>query len=591
MAYLYKTLVLKDQNNYYPYNTAGPFPGQIPPPGAVLPPGAPGAPLPAPTQPTIQPQPANGVQAGAPVVAGESAGATTNTMVPFDKNSMFGHAPYANATNTALVAGSNAAVSSEKGDSAEKLSAAVSEQTELLKEVASSLRSVATQLTKLDERSRDAQAQAATGQAGSDLKAELHAIKTLLLANHLHQKGGSGASAGGDIAGLAASVEAAEQQLSLHDQGKEVSSQAQQRSDRATPPDPMDELIKISKAKEKADKEEEAKEPEKSDEEIKNEKMAACRQALAKMRQACSSKESLEAALKTLLLYLSNLIANWDAIPYGRISTNNPTYTKSLKDVEHHIEFLKACGFEEKAGNRPTLEFTEEWRSAREKWSEEVLKDARKNLQSIQEELKNQTTSTPIQTSQSSSQTGANTQTLPIAPAQTMGLPSTITQANPIPSTQETSNANGAVTMNTSAAASTSEAQPSGNATESYPQSFFEVSNMLAKDKNWRPPNMKDIPNSLSTEASKFQNATASTALPKPWEANKEGGATSAASAAASGAPGAGQAVSGAATFDDFLQGALNQASSATATNTTPVTQSAQPSSPIIEEVRDGEES
>lgn len=496
-------MVLKDNSGFNPYNNpqqwyGGPNPNLNPQvPGQ---PGQAGMPL---QGPPIANQPiknqSNGMQAMSGPMnmdptfnnqsqPGQEQKLTDNAIVPFNEDSMFGNAPYA---NTQLVKNEMSSSQVDQG-SETKLSSIVSEQSDLLKDVATSLKSLTTQLTKMEERMQSDKTNDASllisnlTKANSDMKAELHAIKTLLLANHIQQKLSRDQKSPDDITGMTEALEAAEQQLKLYEQKKEAPSQIE--SDKATPPDPMDELIRASKEQQANNSNPEGAESseEKTNDEIKREKIQACSENLANLKKACTSIERLEPAANTLLLYLSNLISNWEAIPYGRISTNNPTYTKCLKEIPFHLEFLKACGFEDKANSsRPTLEFSDEWRKAKDDWAEDVLKEVKQSLITLQEEIKDE---------------------LSNAKTSTKAMQSTESDENKIQNVEG------------------KEETPTATS-ESYPSSFFEVSNMLAKDKNWRPPNIKTIPNVLSEDANKYQNSAASMAVPKPWEKGSDTGA------------------------------------------------------------------
>lgn len=361
--------------------------------------------------------------------------------------------------------------------------------------------------------------------------------------------------------GMLASMEAAEQQLNLMEQKKEEKRIVQEA-------DPMDKLIKASKAPPAETKSEESKEenaePEKSNEEILQEKLQKCRETLALMHRDNSS-EKMKGAVQTLLLYLSNLISSWNAIPYGRISTNNPTYSKNLKEVKHHLEFLNACGFESNdSSSRPILQFTEEWRGAKDDWAEEVLKDAKKNLESIQKDL-NETkpASVTATSSNESSQVTSDNGLKPASESESKTLEASKkdtfesimaksasmipSQPNPTIAAQPTSaiipqpasNTPLVQNIDTSSAEFTSDTQarvnepekesasndaPKKGDSESYPRSFFEISKLLEENGDWRPPDAKVIPNTLSEESKKFLQTNEAEAaedpgIPKkPWE-------------------------------------------------------------------------
>lgn len=422
---------------------------------------------------------------------------TESELVPFDESNMYG---WSNAQHTS---GANA-------QRQKSVKTVLAEQNDILSDIAYELKQVTSHLdtnTKTIKELKGIVEKEEKDQTKlvEKIVSEVKSMKTLLIAANVMTKKSKGSEAGEDSAATKDEI------VDLLKAINEVEHEANE-AERVKNMDPMDRLIMASKKSEEekraesekstAEKQKAAAATDQSEEDIgsektKEEKLAAMEQALQQLFATNTDKENLLLGLSTMGLYLSNLLTNWDNKIYGKISLSNQTYKKNLKEIGHHIEFLKACGFKLQqastysSNKKEFLEFSKEWRENRANWSEDVLKKAKELLETSQEDVRKGTI--------------------------ILGTP----QA-------ETVEAKVGVEITKSVGEDSGETQA-----EHYPSSFLEVSELLAKDANWKPPDAKDIPNSLSQDRDKYLKdvVPASVTVPqeqgtgnmsKPWELNPD---------------------------------------------------------------------
>lgn len=261
--------------------------------------------------------------------------------------------------------------------------------------------------------------------------------------------------------------------------------------------------------------------PKQDDSEIEQEKMASSRELLQKLCKDCP-EEKLLPAVNLLLMYLKNL-ANDPGLPrYGRISRSNTSYANALNDCPHHMDLLKANGFEEKAGaygggsRSSMLEWSEEWRTNKDKWAITVLKDTIKNLETVQSTRK---------------QKSANEQNIPKPSSDDIRRPLV---ADPVPNGKTAFVAppfsnevvkqpmaddvvSGPTDQDISIFNSGNDSAVEESTFEESPLSYEEVVNMMKEGKSDQIPGIKKIPNTLSVDYD-VPLVSASPSIRKPWE-------------------------------------------------------------------------
>ncbi|GBG27382.1 Peroxisomal membrane protein PEX14 [Hondaea fermentalgiana] len=578
MAFLYKTMVLKE-NMGGPRQWFGPGP---PPPGVY--PGVPvqqqqqqqqlqGQPMPGQNQALTQPQQQLQQQRSSSSLPGApgameallSQGKSIPSLEQLEKDrsynkddhqstamttydpssSMFGSAPYGSAQG--LGSDLMAPGFDPSGSGTGALGEVVKKQTELLQDVSSTLKSVTSQLADIKadrgnggfgiSTSGGTQAMIANlSQTTSDLKSELNTLKMLILSGKL---GGSGNSSDGDGA---LSEEAVRKLIGPID---EKLSQQQQNKNQ------LDQLIKAtsgaatdasdtaSASGANQDDAQVSETPEaKTDDDIAQEKMHASRTALAQLVEACPS-DKLRVAVNVLLLYLRNLVKDPDVPRYGRIARTNQSYVNNLSKVEHHMDLLKANGFEERnsgsLSRAPTLEWSEEWREKKDEWALRVLKDTIENLETVQkqgaaaapkpapvEEAATEQPPAPAEEAPKPSPAPAAAKPGFVAPPFTIpgvSQPPAQQAAAQQPQQQQTpaqqpqQQAPAPQEDKDAGAANGAPEAANDQIAGSYPLSYKEILGYVQRDE--KPPGVQDIPNNLSSD----EPTPSSMAPPrKPWE-------------------------------------------------------------------------
>mmetsp|Transcript_7558 Transcript_7558/g.13178 ORF Transcript_7558/g.13178 Transcript_7558/m.13178 type:complete len:765 (+) Transcript_7558:174-2468(+) len=478
---------------------------------------------------------------GKPIPSLESYQAAKDvSLVPMEPSSMFGDAPYATPEGTLGTYTGNSAQNDE-------LKATMKQQTEVLQDVASSLKDLASQLTELKtsnaleaKRSSADPWVASLTQSTSDLKAEMGLIKSLLL-NH-----------SGDNKQISEAIEAIEKKSAA------TTASATQSQ--------LDSLINASKidrtpspavaGQEVAEGEKkEAKGP--SDEEILQEKLHGAREALTKFTAACPEPK-LRPAVNMLLMYLRNLAKEPHTPRYGRIARANQSFIRALGDLDHVVSFLNALGFEEKSqvtgvsSSNATLEWSNEWRENHDKWAVKVLEDAITNLEAVAKSVTPGVSKPAVVTTEAGAAKSSKEEDK--APAQSSelvkeavptaagftapafqipGATGEPVNSNPVTELAAGTSATGngsahqgreethALPATTNAIVTSSGVeQPEANVESSadepkYPLSYAEVFQLVKEGKD--PPGIKKIPDELSVDAA---NPSISSVTPvrKPWE-------------------------------------------------------------------------
>ena len=194
-------------------------------------------------------------------------------------------------------------------------------------------------------------------QETSDIKSELAAIKTLLLASHVNQMAtpATPSSAALDLSRLenVTTPISARPPIDTPQKQEDKVSEKKARN-------PMDDLILAASAsaspsslaassevapEEKQEEDNIASEKEAAEDNEKEdpgiEHMKKSREALAHMvSQSNGDQQALSKAVNILIMYLNNLIKGPEVPRFRRIAKQNSNYLKILKPIEGHAEFL-----------------------------------------------------------------------------------------------------------------------------------------------------------------------------------------------------------------------------------------------------------
>lgn len=387
-AFLYKNLVLGDRpmfDNLYP-RIAGPdqpfFP-QLPP---IPQQQQPGQPL-------------------APANANPNAAATAggNGLINLPLNNGF-QSPNNDQSQQGLSGGSNVI--------GNELAEAVKSQAEKIDELSSSLRSLVTEIRSMSQFENRYNGGGYGGdrsfqnmliqQSNSDIKSELSTIKTLLLANSL--KGSpeqqekilqmlntSNNSSSNDSKNLDGSDSNKSKQENkytseldrLMKHADEWSANPKDESESRSSSPSGKEASTTSAADEAAAKE--------------NEMLKGERESLTKMFASTDDHQQIIAACNYLLMVLNHLIKE-PTVPRYRRLVVNPSFTKALKPLEGHEEFLSSIGFRKLKPISNSYDWVEDWSNNFDNWGKKVLEDTVKNLETVKsqcEGMASTTTSKP----------------------------------------------------------------------------------------------------------------------------------------------------------------------------------------------------
>mmetsp|Transcript_5049 Transcript_5049/g.8312 ORF Transcript_5049/g.8312 Transcript_5049/m.8312 type:complete len:814 (+) Transcript_5049:107-2548(+) len=457
----------------------------------------------------------------------------STSVVPYESGSMFGSAPYASGQT---FGGDLTATGFGGSDESRGFSSIIAKQTELLQDVSNSLKSVTTQLADIKSEqmlggggfgmstSGSTQAMLANlSQTTSDLKAEMNTLKMLILSGKLGGSNG-GTPNEDEIRKLLGPID------------EKLAQQQQNRNQ-------LDQLIKATSgatseetAPTAAEEEQPQADPEpETDEKIAQEKIHASRTALAEMVKACPA-DKLRPAVNILLLYLRNLAKDPEVPRYGRIARTNQSYINNLGEVEHHLELLKANGFEERNPGgfvrAPTLEWSEKWRENKDKWALQVLKDTITNLETVN---KQGASAAPAATSApAASPTPPPVASTPTPPPQaTTSSPSSTSVASkpkqssfvappftipsvpspPLSSATESASSQAANDVRSTPAQQANGSTETSSEEPRYPLSYSEICKYVQKGQE--PPGIKKVPDSLSGDP---PSAATMAPLRKPWE-------------------------------------------------------------------------
>jgi hypothetical protein len=357
----------------------------------------------------------------------------------------------------------------------DQLKRSIDDQSQLLRDVLGSLKDVLSTLKerRSDDPGMNMAAVLQSMQSSSDVKAELSAIKTLLLANLVRPNNSSNAN--GDASALNASTMADVSQLMAalstptanYSPGKSAAPPKAEESPKAPPT---------------AEELEESK---------KNEGITKARNALTEMVKKCPADQDdlLAAGCGLLLMFLRNLLKEPLNPRYRRVARTNANFKKSLEPLSGYLEFFEAVGFEERGSQ---MELKQEWTESLEKdepaqsgWARAIIEDAISNLEAVREQR-----SPYVQQSSPPSKPGK-----PNTPVPARWEPPSSSSAakepvqNPVPP------------------------PPSSSTAPAYPLSFAEVAKLHAEGK--RPDGIKDIPDKISSDE---PSKPSMQAPPKPWE-------------------------------------------------------------------------
>ena len=392
-------------------------------------------------------------------------------------------------SSNALVASPTNNIAQQSSFNNDQLRRSVEEQNSMIKEVMGSLKDLTTTLKekKSDDSSSNGlnlQTVLQAMQASGEVKAELSAIKTLLLATLVNKSTGAGtpsASVSGethpDISQLIAALSSPEKQANTPNLLQQALSPSKAMSEE--PPKPV-ELT-----------------PEEIDEKKRIEGIEKARAALGELVKQCPTEndELLSAGCGMMLMFLKNILKDPLNPRYRRVARTNANFKKSLEPLAGYVQVFEALGFDERGTQ---LELKSEWVESLEKdtpeasgWAKAVIEDAITNLESVREQ-RSPYAATPAPSSTASSP--AKPKVTRWEPPPPVSLRQDPIQ-NPVPPPPHV------------------QSSPAPAAGPSYPLTLAEVAKMHAEGK--RPEGIKDIPDKLSMDE---PSKSTMTPPPKPWE-------------------------------------------------------------------------
>jgi len=362
------------------------------------------------------------------------------------------------------------------------------DQAEVIKDVVGSLKDVASALKEKKSEDKDGlnlQVVLQAMQASSEVKAELSAIKTLLLANLVRSGGSTNGSVlenGADMSQLIASLASPEKHNALSSILSPVP--APVTTPAKAEPEPTPEEIEAKK---------------------RTEGITRAREALGEMVKQCGAEldETLAAGSGLLIMFLRNILKDPLNPRYRRVARTNANFKKSLEPLAGYLNFFDAVGFEERGSQ---MELKTEWVESLEKdtadvtgWAKAVIEDAISNLETVREQRSPyaptgsgvSSTSPPLKPKAAKWEPPAPS---PVRPNSVSSQPISFEPVqNPVPPPPSSSSNPASV--------------------PSYPLSFAEVAKMHAEGK--RPDGIKDIPDKLSSDEPSKPTMAPPT---KPWE-------------------------------------------------------------------------
>ncbi|KAH9253647.1 hypothetical protein BASA81_008265 [Batrachochytrium salamandrivorans] len=217
-------------------------------------------------------------------------------------------------------------------------------------------------------------------QSSSEVKAELSAIKSLLLASLIRSAGPAGVPATTTTASDGLSPDLIQSLLNV----QPVAAATEPQVDAATSPTTATPESPDSSSPTPSEKEDAA------DKQIE-ERLVKAREALAEMVASCDKldAEVTNGGYGMVVMFIKNLLKDAMNPRYRRIAKGNANYSKLLQPLVGHKKFLEAVGFEERGGS---FEFCNDWTQNLQEQSNgfarQVLASSVANLESIREQSK-----------------------------------------------------------------------------------------------------------------------------------------------------------------------------------------------------------
>lgn len=365
-------------------------------------------------------------------------------------------------------------------------------------------------------------------QNASDIKSELSAIKTLLLASFMRGGGVSVTTTGGGGAD-----ESQKQMLEnlLTSMALPVTTNSSAQAMLASLTDKNDaSVLNASTASAAA-----AETNDEEDEDAKKmrEGMEKARQALGSMVTGCADDDLLSSACGMLLMFLKNLLKEPSNPRYRRVAKGNANFKKALDPVNGYLEFFEAVGFEERGSSQ--LELKQEWvenletlandPASTSSWAKAILDDAVANLEAIREQ-RSPYVSTMAAVPSVVAPTPGPVVAAAVAPPPVTKLPPVVAAKWQVPSSASAVSATRSVSTTPPPAVITKELPPpvvavvsspadapNGSAEPAYPKTFAEI--IRLQQEGIKPPGIKEIPDRLSADEPSKPNKNS---VPKPWE-------------------------------------------------------------------------